>query len=166
VFAEQVLNKLTTFAAHLGAWLAALVGVALCVGIAPSLGPGVDIHVNDAYFIVAHALFSLVPLMCVVAVSVVAWRCRSINLPIRISWIALGIHLLAALLIWRALWMSSVAPRSGDATSSAPIDAWLGITYFASALATLAACLVGWFLSLVRALGRSSVTGVSTLPAP
>jgi hypothetical protein len=152
-----MLNKLAIVAVHLAAWLAALVCVGICVGAAPSLRPGIDIDVNDAYFIVTHALFSLVPLMCVAAVSVVAWRYRTLNLPIRLSWVALGVHLLTAFLVWRVL-PALVAPSGGNTVVFVPTDATLGFMYFASALATLAAYLVGWWLSLVRALGRSAVT--------
>ncbi len=92
VFDRHIVSQVKVIAVHFGACLAALLGVWLCVTLSPSLGPGVDIHVSDSYFIVAHRLFSIAPSACLAAVSLVAWRCQTINLLLRLSWVVLGIH--------------------------------------------------------------------------
>jgi hypothetical protein len=138
--------------AHLGAWCVAFVGVALCAMIWPSLGPGVDISVSDTSFVVLHGHFTVLPSLLVGAITLVARRCRSLNLPIRLSWLTLGLHLVAALLLLRALRRVPVSSVGDTVAILFPPDQTLGYVYLWSALATIALCFAGSSVSLVRSV--------------
>ena len=146
-----MVRKVGVVVAHLGAWCVALVGVALCAMIWPSLGPGVvRIGVSDTSFVVLHGYFAVFPSLLVGAITLVAWRCRSLNLPIRLSWLTLGLHLVAGLLVLRALRRVPVSSAGDTIVILFPVDQVLGYVCVWSALATIALCLAGSSLSLVR----------------
>lgn len=150
VFARQMMKRLGLIAAHVGAWLVGILGVALFAAIWPSLGPGVDINVSDSSFVVLHGHFTLLPVMWVGAVTFVAWKCRSLNLFIRLSWLTMGLHVLAAILLLRTLRTVPVGAGGNAVTILIPSDPTLGYAYLGSALATVGLCLAGSALSLVR----------------
>jgi hypothetical protein len=147
-----MMRRLGIVAAHIGAWCVALVSVALFAMIWPPLGPGVDISVSDTSFVVLHGHFTLLPFFLAAAITFVAWRCRSVNLPIRLSWLTLGLHLVAALLLLRFLRRAAVSSAGDAVTILFPPNQALGYTYLWSALATIALCLAGSALSLVRSV--------------
>jgi hypothetical protein len=155
VFARHLLSKLTVIALHVAAWFVAFLGVVLCAAMWPSLGPGVDINVTDTSFVVLHGHFTLLPGMLVVAITLVAWRSRTLNFPIRLSWALLALHILAATLLLRTLRSVPPTPAGETVSIVAPNDPTLGYLYLGSALATVGLCLAGWWLSLVRAVRMS-----------
>ena len=147
-----MVRKVGVVVAHLAAWCVAPVGVGLCAMIWPSFGPGVDISVSDTFFVVLHGHFAVLPSLLVGAITLVAWRCRSLNLPIRLSWLTLGLHLVAGLLVLRALRRVPVSSAGDTIVILFPADQTLGYVCLWSALATIVLCLAVSSLSLVRSV--------------
>ena len=141
--------------------LALPAGLLLSLMVAIVLPPivpqrAVSIALNDTYFVVAHFHASVVLASFLLVVSVLAYRCHSLNWAVHAAWAFLLLHVVAALVAWR---VSVILGADEPATLSFVPPAYPGTAYLylGSAAVGLGLTLIGLLVSLVRALQSQGV---------
>src|SRR5437899_6321003 len=139
--------------AHLSALLTAVL-LAIAVSLmlpADASRRGVDIQLDDTFFVAAHFHATVVLAACALVATLVAFRYGVINALIITAWALFVIHVISAVLPW--LQRGSATPaKPGLVVTTLPSHSGLGYFYIASALAGLLAVLLGLIVSLWRAL--------------
>src|SRR5215471_14631021 len=113
------MSRLGVVASHVLALPAGLLVSLIVAILMPRIVPerGVSVALNDTYFVVAHFHASTLLAGLLLGVTLVAYKCHSLNWAIHAAWAFLLLHVVAAIVAWRV----SVSITQGpDTVSFAP----------------------------------------------
>jgi hypothetical protein len=146
------MTRSATLVAHVAALpLAVLVSVALAITLPPPAG--VDIHLHDTFFVVAHFHFLTLLGAGALVATFVAHRYGVVTRVLTAAWALFGVHAIAAIVQWRQTTRMA-SPEAGSVAVVYPDPTGLSYIYLGSALAGLGALALALLASLWKSLRR------------
>jgi hypothetical protein len=125
----------------------------LMPGIVPE--HAVSVALDDTYFVVAHFHASIVLASSLLVVTLVAYKCHSLNWAIHAAWAFMLLHAVAAIVAWRV--SVSLTPTPATVSFVPPAYPGFAYLYLGSAAMGLVLTLFALLVSLVRALQSQGV---------